>query len=287
MSFQTGQPPKAGRRSRIVVNLDDPNTSAQQPSGGGGGASYTTGQRKGGSRLLKILGALALVLAVVIAAAGIGGYVWWGSFRKTPAYSLALIADAALRNDQAVLDQMIDTDAVAQNFVPQVADKALANTPGGLGNLAAPMLRERLDKAMPQILPTIRQTVRDEISKNARELAARGANVPFPLLALGVRAAAGDIRQQDDKSFVKLTIAGRQVELGMQQNGERWRIVQVKDDELANRLAQQVQQNLPALAQDELDRQLRNRTGKGLPRNTPNANNNSNLPQLPNGIPKF
>lgn len=276
MSFQTGQPPKAGRRSRIVVNLDDPNTPAMPQAGGGN--NIPRARRTGGSRLLKVLGALALVIVAVIAAVGVGGYVWWSSFRKTPAYSLALIADAALKNDQAVLDQMIDTDAVAQNFVPQVADKALANTPGGLGNLAAPALRERLDKAMPQILPTIRQTVRDEISKNARELAARGANVPFPLLALGVRAAAGDIKQQDDKAFTKLNIAGRQVELGMQQNGERWRIVQVKDDELANRLAQQVQQNLPSLAQDELDRQLRNRTGRGLPRNLPNTNN---MPQLP------
>src|SRR5687768_14192400 len=64
------------------------------------------------------------VLAVVLAGV-IGGLVYYRGLRQTPQYSLALLIDAAKRDDKADINSLIDTDAVVDDFVPQITGKAI------------------------------------------------------------------------------------------------------------------------------------------------------------------
>ena len=51
------------------------------------------------------------------------GFFYWQSIKTTPQYSLALLVDAARRDDQAEIDKLVNVDAVVDDFVPQITDK--------------------------------------------------------------------------------------------------------------------------------------------------------------------
>ncbi|MGI8469694.1 MAG: hypothetical protein ACR2N3_14715, partial [Pyrinomonadaceae bacterium] len=70
------------------------------------------------SAFLRVLGWFAIILVVVLIAAGIGGYFYWQSVKKTPAYSLALVVDAARRGEKKQAEQLADPEAVMADFVP-------------------------------------------------------------------------------------------------------------------------------------------------------------------------
>src|SRR6476660_6928419 len=76
-------------RNRIVINLD------KLPGG--------SGKRPGLARLLLIFAVVLLLLASGVA---VGGYLWWRNYQRSPAYSLALLADASQRNDNATVDSL-------------------------------------------------------------------------------------------------------------------------------------------------------------------------------------
>ena len=65
---------------------------------------------------------VVLVLGFV---GGIAGWLYWKSFEDTPQYSLALLFDAARRDDNAAVAELVDADAVVDSFVPQVTEKAV------------------------------------------------------------------------------------------------------------------------------------------------------------------
>ncbi|MBA2340858.1 MAG: hypothetical protein H0V88_10710, partial [Pyrinomonadaceae bacterium] len=151
------------RRSRIVVQLDQPQTGAPSGRGfmrGGGGANRG-GTSSGSSGVKKVLGLLALALIAVVLAAGVGGYLWWRNYKQSPGYTLALLVDSVLRDDTKTFDEIVDTDKVTENFAPQVADKITANT--GAGGAVLDQLRNRLGANTQQILATARESVREEI----------------------------------------------------------------------------------------------------------------------------
>src|SRR5689334_8666797 len=78
-----------------------------------------TGRRK------RVLAMVAGILGAVIAVGLIGGYLYWRSFYGTPQYSLALLIDAAKRDDKVAVDDLVDIDAVVDDFLPQITTKAV------------------------------------------------------------------------------------------------------------------------------------------------------------------
>src|SRR6266487_2289849 len=74
-------------RKRIVINLDQ--SSGAQPN------------KQRARRWPKVLALLAVLIIVVVVIAAAGGYLWWRHYQTTPSYSLALILDAAQRDDMA------------------------------------------------------------------------------------------------------------------------------------------------------------------------------------------
>src|SRR6266404_9621505 len=97
------------KRNRIVIPLD--RTRAEEPG-------HVRPRRSG--RAGRVLGFIAIVLAVVIIGALAGGYLWWRHYQSQPAYSLALLVDAAQRNDGTAIDRLLDLDKITTDFVLQV-----------------------------------------------------------------------------------------------------------------------------------------------------------------------
>jgi uncharacterized membrane protein len=234
------------QRSRIVVEFEKAKQLAHLPKSGTSGARI----------LLIVLVVLGVLLAGLIA----GGYFYWQSYKTRPAYTLALLVDATQRNDQAAFDQIVDTDKIVQNFVPQVTEKAI----GRYASALTASLRKQVEQLVPKLLPGVKQQVRDEVTRQVKELSERAGNWPFPIVALGVPYVA-DIKEEGDAATVDVTLKDRSVQLTMQRNGEQWKIVAVKDDALAARIVDDIAKNLPAIG-SELEREIR----KNLPGGVPN-----------------
>ncbi len=156
------------KRSRVVINLEKAREMAHMP--------------KRGSRGAKILGIVAILLIVAILGVAVGGFLWWQSYKKSPAYTLALLVDAAQRNDEAVFNEIVDTDKVVENFVPQVTEKAI----GRYASALTASLKKRVESLVPKLLPSVKQQVREEVNKRVKEMAERAGSKPFILIALGV-----------------------------------------------------------------------------------------------------
>src|SRR6266478_3556192 len=97
------------RRNRIVIDLDRARAEEQ---------GRVRARRSG--RAGRVLGFIAIVLVVVIVGALAGGYFWWRHYQTQPAYALALLVDAAQRNDGAEIDRLLDLDKITTDFVSQV-----------------------------------------------------------------------------------------------------------------------------------------------------------------------
>lgn len=242
-------------RSRIVVKLDDESGAARsnlkRRAGGGG---------RGGRVALIFLSLIAVILLGIVA----GGYFWWQSYKTKPNYSLALLVDAAQRNDMQTFEMLVDMDRIVDGFVPQVAEKAGAQAPAGVG--ASGAVRKQLQAAVLRFAPQIKQRARAEVAGQVKELSARAEQKPFVLVALGVPFAV-DTKQDGDAAKVNASFKDRDVELSMQRAGERWKVVGVKDDVLVSRLLESISRDLPsnAATAPQLPDELRRQVEKRLP----------------------
>jgi hypothetical protein len=244
------------KRNRIVINLEKARTIAHIP--------------EKGSRAAKILGIVAVALIVLIIGGVIGGYLWWQNYKTSPAYTLALLVDASQRNDQAAFDEIVDTDKIVDSFIPQVTEKAL----GRFASALSGPLRKEIESRVPALMPQVKKQVHEEVAKRVGELAARAGNKPFFLIALGVPYIV-DINEEGDTAKAGVKLDDRQVELTMQRNGERWKIVGVKDDTMARNIVDKIAKSLPAVGQD-LEKDLRKQVDKNLPKDL-----QKNLPNIP------
>ena len=236
---------------RIVINFERARQMVHVP--------------KRGSRGAKILGIVVIALGVLVVAAIIGGYFWWQSYKSKPAYSLALLVDAVQRNDTVAFDEVVDTDKIVSNFVPQVTDKAF----GQYANALTPSIRSQIESLVPSLLPSIKGKVRDEVIAQVKELAARAEGKPFILIAIGIPYVV-DIKEENNAAKVKVDLKDRPVELTMERTGDRWKVVAIKDDTLASRIVEKIMKDLPAVG-GEIEKEVRKRLKKNLPGGLPDV----------------
>lgn len=262
---QKGDRPK---RNRIIINLERARQAAHIP--------HIPRRGSRGARILAVIGVLFLLVVLVIA---LGAFLWYQNYKTKPAYSLALLVDAVQRNDQAAFDEIVDTDKVVENFVPQVTEKALGRYAAAL---TAP-ISEQVKQLVPKLLPSVKEQVRAEVTKKIKELSSRAEGRPFILIALGMPFVV-DVKENGDSAQVMANLNDRQVELTMVRNQDRWRVVAVKDDVMASQLVDSIAKNLPAIG-SELEKQIRKNLPKGMDKNLPkNANVDDirkNLPNIP------
>jgi hypothetical protein len=219
-----------GRKSRIVIDVDRVRAEAQAKRG-----------RSVVGRAGRVLGVTGLVVVAVLLVLLVGSYMWYQGFKKSPPYSLALLVDAAQHDDVQAVETLIDADQIAQGFVPQVIENL-----AGAGSQLPPQARASLTATLPALLPRVRETMRDEIAHALKGLSQNAsANVPFFVKALGVRQAA-TVVERGDAATVTVKAGDRPVELSMRRDGERWKLVTVKDPQLASGIATRLAASLPA-----------------------------------------
>lgn len=223
------------KRNRIVINLDDPNQPRPRKRG-----------RLG--RLLLITG---IVLLLIVAGLGVGGYFWWRSFQSGPAYSLAVLVDAVQRNDAATFDKIIDADKISTDFVAQVREKTA-------GSLASSLSSSQTDATTTSASAKLKDTIHEQLIKELRELTDVAKGKPLFIVALGIPYFA-DIKQENNTASATVNIKNEVIKLKMEFADNRWRIVAVQDEKLAKMVADAVMQNLPGKGSqlpDEIRKQL-------------------------------
>lgn len=254
MSTMRGKKSKEGKRSRFVVDMDELRRADEEKREAARGRGVRGRLRRQGlspqgrRRLGIVAGALALValgLAVVF-------YSWYGGYRSSPTYSLALLADAARRNDRQAIDALLDTDGVTRGLVPQVKAKVAeraAQAEGGPPPIPQGV-RRYVEQNAAVLVPGARDAVREAVVASVRRGAAEKVDgYPFFVAAVAARSAVDEVREEGDVATVTFTENGRPVELMMQRGGSlgHWRIISIRSDELAERIADNLARGLPAL----------------------------------------
>ena len=196
-------------------------------------------------RIFVYFGAILLILVVIGSAAG---YFYWRSLLKTPQYSIALIVDAARNNDEKAANELIDIDSVVEDFLPQIVAKAVELYGRGL----PPQMLAKAELAAAPLMPAVKERARSEIPNVIRSKTKQLENVPFAALVFGADrylnieingeiATVKSVRPQD--SFV----------LKMRRNGDKWVIVGLSDEQLADKIARRIGQELMQLAASKPD----------------------------------
>ncbi|MGI9056551.1 MAG: hypothetical protein ACR2F2_12200 [Pyrinomonadaceae bacterium] len=195
------------------------------------------------SRVKKILGILAISLGAIFLIALVVGFFYWRSVKTTPQYSLALLVDAARRGDQAEIDKLVDVDAVVDDFVPQITDKAVELYGRGI----APLVVNKISVAVSPYLPAVKQRAKAEIPGLIREKTSKFESVPFWMIALGAGRVL-DINRTGETAIVKYDSQERPFEVTMKKNGDRWQIVAIRDEIIARRIAEKIGQEIISAA---------------------------------------
>ncbi len=230
--------------SKFTVNLEDePKIAAKSAPKVNAPAFGDYQQPKKKSGCLKYAGIFAGILAVAAVIGAIGGYFYWQSLKKTPQYSLALLVDAARKDDQKTIDSLVDTDAVVDDFMPQITDKAVELYGKGL----PPQALSKIAQIAAPVLPAVKERARAELPNLIRDKTDKLANVPFAAIVIGADRYL-DIKQEGETATIKSKIPDQQFELKMKRNGNVWQLIGAKDDKLATKIAQKIGQEIIAAA---------------------------------------
>jgi hypothetical protein len=218
---------------RIVINVDGPGTeTVQRPR-----ASVRKPRR-----WLRALAILAGLILVVVVVAAVSGFLWWRHYQTTPAYTLALLSDAAQRNDVAEFDKHVNYDELAKNMVASVSQKAA----GRYGLAMNSSVQSQIDKQVPSLLPQLKQTIHDEVVKDVAQFASEVKPRGFvPLLFLLPQFTT--ITTEGDAATAKARLLDREIELGMKRNGDGWQVTEFKDDVMVQHIVDNVMKALPAI----------------------------------------
>ena len=184
------------------------------------------------------LSAVAVLLALVI-----GFFVYYQTLKDTPQYSLALLVDAAKRDDRAAIDSVIDTDGVVDDFLPQVTDKAVEL----YGRGQPPQVIERAKRLAIPLLPAVKDRARAELPRVIRERTKEFGYVPFFAMVMGADRYLA-ISVDGDTATVTSKIPDRPLELKMRRNGKRWQIIGVREETVATNIARKIGQEIMAIA---------------------------------------
>lgn len=184
-----------------------------------------------------------IVLMALAAVASVAGYFYWKSFEDTPQYSLALLVDAAHKDDQASVQQLVDTDAVVEAFIPQVTEKA-----AGLYGRGLPKdVLSRLSFVARPLMPAIKERAKAELPRLIRKETDRFSHVPFAGFVLGAdQYLLIDVK--GETATVRSNLPEHSFEVKMLRSGSRWKIVSVTDDDLSTRIAQAIGQEIIGIA---------------------------------------
>ncbi|HJP94562.1 MAG TPA: hypothetical protein VJ875_21550 [Pyrinomonadaceae bacterium] len=237
---------------RIVINLDGPDGVATRPAG-----RVVGRKRRRWPRVLAILAVLVLVFVVVTAA---GGFFWWRHYQTTPAYTLALMIDAAQRNDAVELQKRIDDDEVAKNMMASVSQKAASRYGFALNS----SIQSQIDKVVPSLLPQLKQTIQDEVVNEIKEFASKSEPRPFIYLLVAVPSLI-NVTTEGDTAKATTKMNDRPIELTMRRDADRWKVTGFNDDVVVQHVVDNVMKELPAIGGVDANSPLLKKSARGKP----------------------
>ncbi len=245
MPVNANQLPEGPRR-RIVIPLNQaPSRSSSNPVAGRKPVAKNVAPgspRK--SRVVKILAVFAIIIVAAVLLAAGGGFLWWQHYQTTPTYSVALLVDAAQRNDMTTVDRIADMDKVVDNFVAQVTEKAAGRYGVGLSG----EMRKAIGLRVPGLLPLIKRQVRDAVAARIKEISARADQKPFFIVAMAMPYFVHVTTVGGEVADATITVQDRQVVLELTRSGDAWTLVSVHDDALVQQLVDDVIKDLPSIA---------------------------------------
>jgi len=228
-------------RKRIVINLDSPEAAAQRDRR----------RRPKPRRWLRIVAILFGLLLVVIIAAAAGGYFWWRHYQTTPEYTLALIVDAAQRNDLVDFQKRIDDEEIAKNMLAAVSEKAA----GRYGLALSGSMQQQIDSLLLSMTPRLKQRINDEVAKELTDLASKSEPKPFIVLVTTVSTLV-TVTTEGETAKATTSILGRPIELTLRRDADRWKVTEFKDDVVVQRVVDSVMKELPAIGSGDDKRSI-------------------------------
>lgn len=218
-------------KNRIVINLDQ----------GGHRQSYAVSDRPS-RRWLKILAVLATICVVIVLVLSAAAFFWWRHYQTTPAYSLALVIDAAQRDDMPAFRSRLDDEEIARNLVASVREKAASR----YGIALSSSLQQKIDGLLPALLPQLKDRIHTEVAKEVKEFSSPAESKPFVVVALAISSVV-TITTEGDNARAIAPIPDRTIEVAMRRDGDFWKIVDFKDDVLVQRVVDGMMKDLPAI----------------------------------------
>jgi uncharacterized membrane protein len=229
------------KRNRIVIDLNQPPPPGWRPRG------------KRSGRAGRILAILGIVLGVLIIGVVVGGFLWWQNLKSQPAYTLALMVDAAQRDDRQELERILDYDKVSEAFVSDVRARVTGTS---ILNSLAPA---QLDQIVANITPQLKETLRAALPPEIRRVTEPAKGKPVFLIALGVPYFA-KVSQNGANAAIDMKFNDEQIQITMQQANNGWRVVAIRDDRLTTVIADAARKGLSnrgSQLQDEIINRLR------------------------------
>jgi hypothetical protein len=228
---------------RIVVNLEPAATSARP--------------KKPRRRWARILALVALLILGVIVLAFVGLFFWWRNYQKSPGYSLALLVQAAQRNDQQELAKLMDDEEIVRNMVGRVNQK----TGDRYGLAMNANVKQRLDQAVSSAAPAFKQTVHNEVLNEIKELGGSDDPKPFAVVLLMVRSLV-TVTNEGDVAKAAINSRDRTFELMMRRDGDHWKMIGLNDERVVQRIVDGVMKDLPAIGEVDANSPLFKNPGK-------------------------
>lgn len=196
--------------------------------------------KRSGRKFVKYFG---VAILLVLIAAGAAAYFYWRNIQHTPQYSIALIVDAARTGDETAFNKLVDIDLVVDDFVPQITGKAVELYGRGL----PPEVLSKAELAAAPFIPAVKEKARAELPKVIKAKTKQLENVPFAALVFGADRYL-NIQIDGELATVKSVRPADSFTLKMRRDGERWVIVGLTDEQLAQNIAQRIGQELMRLA---------------------------------------
>ena len=216
-------------RQRIVINLDEQGAAGVKP----------VRKRRRWPRVLAIL---ALVVLVFVVVAAVGGFLLFRRYQSSPTYALALMLDAAQRNDVAEFQKRIDDEAIAKNMTASVSQRAAAR----YGFALTSSIQQQIDTALTAQQPRVKQAVRDEFLNAMKAFAAAPEQRSFISL-LGAVQSLMTVTTEGDSAKATGKMAGHNLELALRRDADGWKVIDVKDDLITQRIVDNVMKEMPAI----------------------------------------
>jgi hypothetical protein len=203
--------------------------------------------------LKKFLIISAVFLAVLTVATAIVGFAYWHSLKDEPQYALASIVDASRRNDNAAINELVDSDAVVDSLVPQITEKAVDIYGRGLPK----GIVSQIAVAASPLIPGLKTAARAELPNIIRRETERVGDVSFPLLVVGAPRYL-DIRVEGDNATVKDINPENATQILMTRRDGKWRVTGIIDDKLTTEIAQRIGQEIIKTAEGKTNEGINN-----------------------------